>query len=142
MVGEAAKDSGSLITARLALEQGRDVFAVPGFVREELCRGSNGLLKEGTQLVERAQDFLDAILPQIDARLRATLVDGGTPSTSRDSLSKENAVVYGALSCDARSVDSVIESAGLIAAQVAASLLSLELYGRVRQLPGQQYIRL
>jgi DNA processing protein len=142
LVGEAAKDSGSLITARLALEQGREVFAVPGSVKEEACRGSNGLIKEGAKLIERAQDILDEILPQIDARLRAGLSVGGAPPTSREPLGTEDAAVYEALTYDARSVDAVIEATGLSAAKVAASLLSLELSGRVRQLPGQQYIRL
>jgi DNA processing protein len=142
LVGEAAKDSGSLITAKLALEQGREVFAVPGSVKEEACRGSNGLIKEGAKLIERAQDILDEILPQIDARLRAGLSVGGVPPTSREPLGTEDAAVYEALAYDARPVDAVIEATGLSAAKVAASLLSLELSGRVRQLPGQQYIRL
>jgi DNA processing protein len=141
LVSEAASNSGSLITAKLALEQGREVFAVPGSVREEACRGSNGLIKEGAKLVERAQDVLDEILPQVDARQRAALHLGGTRSDPREPLGKEDALVYDALSYEARSVDAVIESTGLSAAQVAAILLSLELYGRVRQLPGQQYIR-
>ena len=142
LVSEAAKDSGSLITAKLALEQGRDVFAVPGPVKEEACRGSNGLIKEGAKLIERAEDILDEILPQLDARLRAGLPSGGGPAAPREALRREDAVVYEALSYDARSVDMVIETTGLSAAQVAASLLSLELSGFVRQLPGQQYMRL
>ena len=142
LVSEAAKDSGSLITAKLALEQGREVFAVPGPVKEQACQGSNGLIKEGAKLVERAQDILEEILPQIDARLRAALFAGGKPPDVRTPLGKEDSEVYEALSYEARSVDAVIESTGLNAAKVAASLLSLELSGYVRQLPGQQYIRL
>jgi DNA processing protein len=142
LVSEAAKDSGSLITAKLALEQGRDVFAVPGPVKEEACRGSNGLIKEGAKLIERAQDILDEILPQLDARLRAELPSGVEPSVPREVLRKEDAVVYETLSYDARSIDTIIETTGLSPAQVSASLLSLELSGHVRQLPGQQYMRL
>jgi DNA processing protein len=142
LVSEAAANSGSLITAKLALEQGREVFAVPGAVREEACRGSNGLIKEGAKLIEGAQDIFDEILPQVDARRRATLSLGGAQPDSRKSLAAEDALVYDALSYEARSVDTVIARTGLSAAQVAATLLSLELYGRVRQLPGQQYIRL
>jgi DNA processing protein len=142
LVSEAAKDSGSLITAKLALEQGRDVFAVPGSVKEEACRGSNGLIKEGAKLIERAQDIFEEILPQLDGRMRAALSSGGAPSTPDEPLRKEDALVYEALSYDARSVDAVIEATGLSAAQVAACLLALELCGRVRQLPGQQYMRL
>ena len=141
LVSEAATNSGSLITAKLALEQGRDVFAVPGSVKEEACRGSNGLIKEGAKLIERAQDILDEILPQMDARMQATLSIGGALSVSRELLGKEESLVYEALSYEARPVDMVIERTGLGAAQVSATLLSLELCGRVRQLPGQQYLR-
>ena len=141
LVGEAAANSGSLITAKLALEQGREVFAVPGSVKQEACRGSNSLIKEGAKLIERAEDILDEILPQVDPRLRAALSVSETPSDSREPLGKEDALVYEALSYEPLSVDAVIENTRLSAAQVAATLLSLELYGRVRQLPGQQYIR-
>ena len=73
VVTEAAIDSGSLITARLAAEQGREVFAVPGFVKEDTSRGTNALLKEGAALIERAQDVIDAILPQLEPALRLRL---------------------------------------------------------------------
>ena len=142
LVGEAAPDSGSLITAKLALEQGREVFAVPGSVKEQACRGSNRLIKEGAKLIEGAQDILDEILPQVDARQRATLHLDVVSMEAQAPLRKEDALVYEALSYEARSVDVVIERTGLTAAQVAATLLSLELSGRIRQLPGQQFIRL
>lgn len=142
LVGEAATASGSLITAKLALEQGREVFAVPGSVKEDACRGSNRLIKEGAKLIEGAQDILDEILPQVDARQRATLhLDRAVPEVP-PLLRKEEAVVYDALSYEAKSIDAVIEGTGLSAAEVSAVLLSLELNGRIRQLPGQQYIRL
>lgn len=142
LVSEAATDSGSLITAKLALEQGRDVFAVPGSIKEAACRGSNRLIKEGAKLIEGAQDVLDEILPQIDARQRARLKLDHVPGEANTPLHNEALLVYEALSYEARSVDTVIESTGLSAAQVSATLLSLELNGRIRQLPGQQYIRL
>lgn len=142
LVGEAATDSGSLITAKLALEQGREVFAVPGSVKEEACRGSNRLIKEGAKLIEGAQDILDEILPQVDARQRATLHSDRVLMEARVPLTKEETLAYEALSYEARSIDTVIESTGLSAAEVSAALLSLELKGQIRQLPGQQYIRL
>lgn len=142
LVGEAAIDSGSLITAKLALEQGRDVFAVPGSIKEQACRGSNRLIKEGAQLIEGAREILDDILPQIDARQRAMLSLEGIPTAVRAPLRHEETQVYDALSYEPQSVDVVIERTGLGAAQVVATLLSLELGGRIRQLPGQQYIRL
>lgn len=141
LVSEAAIDSGSLITAKLALEQGREVFAVPGSVRDAACAGSNRLIKEGAALVERADDILDDILPQLDARARAALNIDATAAVTPAPFGQEEALVYESLSYDARSVDAVIERTGLSAAQVASTLLALELNGRVRQLPGQQYIR-
>lgn len=141
LVGEAATDSGSLITAKLALEQGREVFAVPGSVKEEACRGSNRLIKEGAKLVEGAQDILDEILPQVDGRQRATLHLDRALAEVPVPMGKEGSLVYEALSYEARSIDMVIERTGLSAGEVSAALLSLELHGRIRQLPGQQYIR-
>lgn len=141
LVGEATTDSGSLITAKLALEQGRDVFAVPGSIKEEACRGSNRLIKEGAKLIEDARDVLDEILPQVDARQRAMLRLDHRAIDAVPPLCQEDAMVYDALSYEARSVDAIIETTGLSAAHVVATLLSLELRGRIRQLPGQQYIR-
>lgn len=142
LVSEAAKGSGSLITAKLALEQGRDVFAVPGPVTSEACRGSNGLIKEGAKLVEDAQDVLEEILPQLDARLQGSLSRSDESTVPHGPLGREDAAVYEALSFDAQSVDALIERTGLHAATVVSSLLALELSGRVRQLPGQQYVKL
>ncbi|MBX3326677.1 MAG: DNA-processing protein DprA [Nitrospira sp.] len=142
LVSEATTDSGSLITAKLALEQGRDVFAVPGSIKEEACRGSNRLIKEGAKLIESARDILDEILPQVDARQRTMLRLDRTVVDPVAPLRHEEARVYEALSYEARSVDMLIERTGLSAAQVVATLLSLELGGRIRQLPGQQYIRI
>lgn len=142
LVTEATTNSGSLITAKLALEHGREVFAVPGSIREEACRGSNRLIKEGAKLIEGAQDILDEVLPQIDGRQRAMMRLEGTRLEAQSALRHEDLLVYEALSYEAQSVDTVIERTGMSAAQVSAILLSLELNGRVRQLPGQQYIRL
>lgn len=142
LVTEATTNSGSLITAKLALDQGREVFAVPGSVKEEACRGSNRLIKEGAKLIEGGQDIVDEILPQIDGRQRAMMRLHAGPIEMDARMSQEDLVVYDVLSYDAQSVDAVIERTGLSAAQVSAILLSLELNGKVRQLPGQQFIRM
>ncbi len=141
LVAEATTNSGSLITAKLALEHGREVFAVPGSIKEDACRGSNRLIKEGAKLIEGAQDILDEVLPQIDGRQRAMMRLDASPSEEQSPLKREDLLVYEALSYEAQSVDAIIERTGLSAAHVSAILLSLELDGRVRQLPGQQYIR-
>lgn len=142
IVTEAALESGSLITARLAGEQGREVFAVPGFVRAENSRGPNSLLKDGARLVESAQDVLDELLPQLDAAFREQL--GARTRAERPvvQLGTEETMVYDALSMLPQSVDDVIRRSGLPAAQVVASLLSMELKNCVRQLPGNEYVRL
>jgi DNA processing protein len=141
LVAEAATNSGSLITAKLALEQGREVFALPGSVKEDACRGSNRLIKEGAKLIEGAQDILEEILPQVDGRQRAMMRLEATALDAPAPLKRDDLLVYESLSYEAQSVDAVIERTGLSAAHVSAILLSLELSGRVRQLPGQQYIR-
>lgn len=142
LVSEVAAESGSLITAKLALEQGREVFAVPGSIREEACRGSNGLIKEGAKLIDQAQDILEEILPQIEMGRRTTLSAVKAEPDWREPLDREGALIYDALAYEVRFVDTVIASTGLSASRVVAALLSLELLGRVRQLPGQQFVRL
>ena len=141
IVTEAAVGSGSLITARLAAEQGREVFAVPGFVKEETSRGTNALLKEGAALIERAQDVIDAVLPQLEPALRLRLRPSREKVGHSDHLGKEEQLVYDALSYDPLTVDDVVVATGLAVSTVMATLLSLELRQRVRPLPGQRYLR-
>ena len=141
IVTEAAIGSGSLITARLAGEQGREVFAVPGFIKEETSRGTNALLKEGAALIERAQDVIDVILPQLEPALRLRLQPSREKSEQCDHLGEEEQRVYDALSHDPSTVDEVIVATGLSVSTVMASLLSLELRQRLRQVPGQRYLR-
>jgi len=141
IVTEAAINSGSLITARLAAEQGREVFAVPGFVKEATSRGTNALLKEGAALIERAQDVIDAVMPQLEPALRLRLQPSREQNVRGDQLGKEEQLVYDALSYEPLTVDDVIVTTGLSVPTVMASLLSLELRQRVRPLPGQRYLR-
>ena len=141
IVTEAAISSGSLITARLAAEQGREVFAVPGFVKEDTSRGTNALLKEGAALIERAQDVSTRSCRSWNRRCvcACSLLERRT--CRGDQLGKEEQRVYDALSYDPLTVDDVIVTTGLSVSTVMASLLSLELRQRVRQLPGQRYLR-
>lgn len=143
VVTEAAIESGSLITARLAGEQGREVFAVPGFVKAEQSRGPNSLIKDGARLLESAKDILEELLPQLDPAFRARLAEGaGTVAQPKVPFSLDETLVYDALSVLPQPVDEVIRRSGLPAAQVAAILLSLELKNCIRQLPGNEYVRL
>ena len=141
IVTEAAINSGSLITARQAAEQGREVFTVPGFVKEATSRGTNALLKEGAALIERAQDVIDAVLPQLEPALRLRLQPARVKKASDARLGEEEQRVYDVLSYAPLTVDDVIVSTGLPVPTVMASLLSLELRQRVRQFPGQRYLR-
>jgi len=141
LVAEAAMNSGSLITAKLALEQGREVFAFPGSLKEARCHGSNGLIKGGAKLVDCATDVMEELLPQVEPTLRARALAGEMTSPAREGLGPDERCIYEILSHEAQSVDAVIERSGLSAAQVAATMLALELRGYVRQLPGPQYQR-
>ncbi len=141
VVTEAAINSGSLITARAAAEQGREVFAVPGFVKEDTSRGTNALIKEGAALIERAQDVLDVLQPQLDQNLRARLSSRAQSKKSGDRFGKLEQLVYDALSYDPHTVDHVVETTGLPVSSVMTSLLSLELEQQVKQLPGQRFLR-
>ena len=141
VVTEAAINSGSLITARCAAEQGREVFAVPGFVKEDTSRGTNALLKEGAALIERAQDVIDAILPQLELSSRRRLQPSRAENVPGDQLGGVEKRVYDVLSYDPLTVDDVSVTAKLPVSTVMASLLSLELRQRVKQLPGQRYLR-
>ncbi|MCC6139325.1 MAG: DNA-protecting protein DprA [Nitrospira sp.] len=142
LVAEAAMNSGSLITAKLALEQGREVFALPGSVKEARCRGSNGLIKAGAKLVDCAADMMEELLPQVEPAFRARATVEAMTAPARDErLAPDEQRIYEMLTAEAQSVDAVIERTGLSAAQVAAAVLVLELRGYVRQLPGPHYVR-
>jgi DNA processing protein len=142
VVTEAASSSGSLITARAACEQGREVFAVPGFVKAETSRGTNALIKEGAQLVERAQDVIDSLAPQLEPALRARLKRPVPEQSAAETFGNLERLVYDAASHEPRTVDELVEATGLPVPKVMAALLSLELRRRLKQVPGQRYLRL
>ena len=143
VVTEATMNSGSLITASLAADQGREVFALPGFVKSDTSRGPNSLIKEGAKLVESADDVITEVLPQLDESFRTKLRNRDSyVSNSPGRFGKEETLVYDALSYEPQLMDSVIEKTGLSASAVATVLLTLELRNCVRQLPGHTYLRL
>ena len=142
VVTEAAIDSGSLITAGLAAEQGREVFAVPGNVNVETSRGTHALIKEGATLVEQAQDVIDVIMPQLEPAMRSRLAAAPSPHAFAENFGKHERLVYDALSSEPLTVDHLLERTRLPVPSVMASLLSHELRRRVRQQPGQRYLRM
>lgn len=142
VVTEAALESGSLITARLAAEQGREVFAVPGFVKADTSRGPNGLIKQGAKLVEGVEDILPELLPQLESEFLTRLTSRMIPPTVRPEPDELERRVYRCLTWEAIHIDDLIEQSGLSPAEVSGLLLGLELKGLLRQLPGHSYVRL
>jgi DNA processing protein len=131
LVVEAAPESGSLITARLAGEQGREVFAIPGSIHSPVARGCHKLIKQGAKLVETAQDVLEE-LGDIDQQVVTD--NSPTPSDENSLLS--------ALGHDPCALDELVERTGLRADQLLGELLTLELSGQLSTLPGNRYQRL
>jgi len=132
VVVEAGEGSGSLITARYALEQGREVFAVPGNVTVSGSRGANGLIKEGAKLVERVEDILE--------ELGLEPLSGALPEKPPAfSLTPQEAELYALLAQGPLQIDDLIVRSALTAGEVSATLLRLELKGAVVQLPGKHF---
>ncbi|MGH7164118.1 MAG: DNA-processing protein DprA [Nitrospiraceae bacterium] len=143
LVTEAAAQSGSLITARLAAEQGREVFAVPGFIAEKNSHGPNGLIKQGAKLVEQVEDIIEELLPQLDGPFQERLQRRpASRAGAKPRLGTEEAAIYDLLSPGPTHIDDLIARTGLPAADVSSALLSIELKGLIRQLPGHSYIRM
>ncbi len=133
LVVEAALASGSLITARTAADQGRDVFAIPGSIHSPLSKGCHALIKAGAKLVESADDVLSEL---------AGFRPSGYANTAQPGPSAPSSGLLAVMGHDPVDVDSLCARAGLSAEQVASELLRLELDGRVAALPGGLYQRL
>jgi DNA processing protein len=143
LVVEAAEDSGSLITARLALKQGRRLFAIPGPIQNLQVRGCHQLIREGAKLVEGVGDILREIT-ELSAKL-----DDGRPHSSADqvtpeglALDKEHKILLDALGFEAASVDMLVERTGFPSHCVVSMLLILELQGAIGGQAGGRYVRL
>ncbi|HUL31955.1 MAG TPA: DNA-processing protein DprA [Thermodesulfobacteriota bacterium] len=133
VIVQASTGSGSLITAGYALEQGREVFAVPGNVGAEGSRGTNQLIKEGAKLVESSEDILDEILPQW--RRERETVQRSEPRGP--DLGAEEKVLYNLLGDTPLHIDAIIRESRLDPGKVSSLLLNLELNGLISQWPGK-----
>lgn len=131
VVVEAAEKSGSLITAQYALDQGRDVFAVPGPVGER-TRGTHQLLRQGATLTEHADDVIAEIAPHLHRR---------QPAPAAPTLVGDEARVYASLSDESVDIDRIIAATGLPTATTLDVLMRLELRGLIVQLPGKCFTR-
>jgi DNA processing protein len=143
LVVEAAVKSGSLITARLAAEQGREVFAIPGSIHNPLTRGCHQLIRQGARLVETADDIFAELRTLVGS---LALLPDGTKAPEIAAgfgsvLDKEYEILLDALGFEPAGVDLLVERTGLRADEVASMLLILELEGRVESYPGGLYVR-
>ena len=141
LVVEATRRSGSLITARLAAEQGREVFAVPGSIHSPLSRGCHMLLREGAKLVEQATDILEELGPQDFAPPDAPDAAGKEPIGPGFEFDDEYQLLMENLGFEPTPVDAMVERTGLTAEVVSSMLLTLELRGYVSSVSGGRYAR-
>jgi len=127
LVVEAAADSGSLITARFAAEQGREVFAIPGSIHSPLAKGSHALIKQGAKLVESARDILE------DLRMGAASAPAPAPALVTDPRAQRLLDALGHEPCD---LDTLAARSEMPVAEIGALLTQLELDGLIATLPG------
>jgi len=135
LVVEAARQSGSLITARMALEQNREVFAIPGSIHNPLARGCNALIREGAKLVENTQDILEELNQYIQQ-------DEKTPEpTLQSMLDLEQQTLLNLVMFSPTSIDNLVENTGLSVEVISSMLLILELQGYLEATAGGCYTR-
>ena len=140
LVVEAALQSGSLITARLAAEQGREVYAIPGSIHNPLARGCHALLRQGAKLVETAQDILEELGNL--AAWETTRVPSPPSGSDATTGSREFISLLGHIGFEPTAVDTLVERSGLTADQVSSMLVVLELHGQIASAPGGLYTRI
>jgi len=141
LVVEAAVRSGSLITARLAAEQGREVFAIPGSIHNPNARGCHALIRQGAKLVESARDILEELAPLLGSLLAGDPRDQPVPSSQIPHPDPDYTRLLEALGYDPVTADELIARTGLAAETVSSMLLLLELEGHVSSSPGGIYSR-
>jgi DNA processing protein len=132
LVVEATLDSGALITARYAAEQGREVFAVPGNITSRCSEGTNELLRRGAILVRRAEDIVEELAPVLKGFLR-------TRDNIRENISDEEKRLCNLLSGEPKQIDVISRESGLASSKALGILLGLELKGAVKQITGKRF---
>lgn len=143
LVVEAARRSGSLITARHAGDQGREVFAIPGSIHNPLARGCHQLIRQGAKLVEEAADvFTELKLSDLNQSLKSSMGSTESPVDEPSELDNAYKILLHALAFEPTSLDILVVRTGLPSESVASMLLILELEGEVAPQPGGRYLRL
>jgi DNA processing protein len=142
LVTEAAEKSGSLITARLASEQGREVFAIPGSIHNPMARGCHRLIRQGAKLVEKAEDILEELAPYLREIPKTVENPAANPNLPEEGPDEDYRKLLAVLAYDPLSIDEIIQQSGLTAEQVSSMLLLLELQGHVESLSGNRFCRI
>jgi DNA processing protein len=137
VVVEAAVDSGSLITVGYALEQGKEVFAVPGNITSRNSRGTNDLIRKGARLVERAEDVIEELKPQIRGILKE---DRKSVERCLPQMTESEKSMFVCLDNEPKHIDAIIRETEKSSSEALSILLSLELKGIVRQIDGKRFI--
>jgi len=138
LVVEAAARSGSLITARLALEQGRDVFAIPGSIHNPAAKGCHALIRQGAKLVDSARDILEEVAPQLGLRVPAT----ETAAALQPKVDVAQRKVLEAIGFAATGFDTLMERLAMPVDELSSALLVLELEGLIATVPGGAFMRM
>ncbi len=138
LIVEAAPNSGSLITARLAGEQGREVFAIPGSIHNPLARGCHSLIRQGARLVESVDDILSELAPLI----QHPQIENNAPNPSAEPPEPDQQTVLENMGHDPVTIDTLVERCHLTTEEVSSILLVLELQGMVCSAAGGLYSRL
>lgn len=142
LIVEAARNSGSLITARMAVELGREVFAVPGSIHNPLSGGCHALIKQGAKLTETADDILSELNFSAFFAPRFPAAEGGTVrNLDTAGMDKEHKILLDALGFDSADLDTLVVRTGFKAEAVSSMMLILELEGHVQAAPGGRYSR-
>jgi len=141
VIVEATKASGSLITARLAAEQNREVFAVPGSIRSFKSTGTHTLIKQGAKLVEHAQDIIEELSPAINGYVGQDNADNNKREEKTVPLSSDESIVFDALGPYQIHIDDLIRKTSMGSGKLSSILLKLELKGIVQQSPGKFFTK-
>lgn len=141
LVVEAAVQSGSLITARLANEQGREVFAIPGSIHSPLARGCHALIRDGAKLVETAQDVIEELMPLLSLQSVSLAIDPTHTPSAPFVFDGDEAKLLRAMAYDPVDMDTLGARSGLTPAAISSMLLRMELRGIVSACAGGKYLK-